>query len=245
MLSRNFRLQKVGDIRWLSTNYNFSKTSYFIDELVVLDVTRGERNRDNFCSAIKELAKDCFVPISAGGGVCDVEAARNLLRSGADKVVVNSALFEDDDLIKSLASEFGQQCLVASIDIKRGLNDEYRVWTRSGSTCLNGNASEWMKHILESDIGELYLNSIDQDGTGQGLDMNLLNLLPGNISKPVILAGGIGNASHFALGFSDCRVDALATANLFNFVGDGLKMARQSLVNGGVRLPLWNMELIA
>jgi cyclase len=85
---------------------------------------------------------------------------------------------------------------------------------------------------------------MDRDGTGQGYDFRLLDLLPANMSKPVILAGGVGNSTHLASGMADSRVDAVATAHLFNFVGDGLKLARQTLISGGVRLPLWNIEML-
>ncbi len=243
MLSRNFRLQKVGDLQWLQINYNFSHISYSIDELIVLDVTRGKRDPVNFCNALKQLTRGCFAPISAGGGVNTIEAARNLLRSGADKVIINSALYDNSVFISHLASEFGKQCLVASIDIKAAQNGTYKAWTESGSSCIEGSAESWIDNVLHADVGELYLNSIDRDGTGQGYDFGLLDLLPSNLSKPIILAGGAGNSSHLFSGLSDTRVDAVATANLFNFVGDGLKQARQSLISSGIDLPLWDTKL--
>jgi cyclase len=88
MLSRNFRLQKVGDFNWLQKNYNFSHISFSIDELIVLDVTRGKKNSNEFCNTLKKLTQGCFVPITAGGGIDNVETARRLLRSGADKVAI-------------------------------------------------------------------------------------------------------------------------------------------------------------
>src|SRR5687768_4666363 len=94
MLSRNFRLQKVGDLRWLQKNYNFSSIAFSIDELIVLDVTRGERNNAIFCDHLKKLTEGCFIPIAAGGGIRSVEYAKMLLRSGADKVVINTPLFD-------------------------------------------------------------------------------------------------------------------------------------------------------
>jgi cyclase len=106
MLSRNFRLQNVGNLEWLKKNYDFSHISYSIDELVVLDVTRGERKLEDFCSALKLLTDGCFVPIAAGGGINQIESARMLLRSGADKVVVNSELYSDNGFVGDLASEF-------------------------------------------------------------------------------------------------------------------------------------------
>lgn len=244
MLSRNFRLQKVGNLKWLQTHYNFSHISFSIDELVVLDVTRGERNTEAFCEALKALTEGCFVPIAAGGGVRTIEHARTLLRSGADKVVVNSALYQDDGFIAALASEFGRQCVVASMDVKRSADGSYLVMAECGNRSLEGAAAYWIERVTNDAVGEIYLNSIDRDGTGQGYDMQLLDLLPPEMPKPVILAGGVGNSTHLAEGLADRRVDAVATAHLFNFVGDGLTQARRSLIAGGVELPIWDIQLL-
>jgi cyclase len=245
MLSRNFRLQNVGSLEWLQTNYNFSHISYSIDELIVLDVTRDKRNSQEFCSALKLLTEGCFVPIAAGGGVNSIEVARNLLRSGADKVVVNSALYENNDFLRELAGEFGQQCVIASFDIKATLDNDYQVWSESGTKCQVESAATWVYRISQNDfVGEIYLNSMDRDGTGHGYDFEMLNLLPLSMKKPVILAGGVGNAGHLALGLADPRVDAVATAHLFNFVGDGLQQARQTLISSGVKLPFWDIQLL-
>ena len=243
-LSRNFRLQKVGDLAWLQTHYNFSKISYSIDELIVLDVSRTERSPAAFCDALKALTQGCFVPIAAGGGIRSIEAAHHLLRSGADKIVVNTALFENEALIADLASEFGQQCIVAAIDIKRAPNGDFQIWVESGAICLDGSASSRASKAARGPIGELYLNSMDRDGTGQGYDFQLLELIGADINKPVILAGGAGNAAHLAEGLANQRVDAVATAHLFNFVGDGLKNARQTLIAGGIDLPVWDIHLL-
>ena len=244
MLSRNFRLQKVGDLKWLQTNYNFSHISFSIDELIVLDVTRGEKDTRAFSAALQALTEGCFVPIAAGGAVRTIEHARTLLRSGADKVVINTALYEDEPFVKDLASEFGQQCIVASVDVKRTPNGSYQAWTECGSKCMEGSSDYWIDQITNNAVGEIYLNSMDRDGTGQGYDMQLLDLLPQHMPKPVILAGGVGSATHLAEGLADPRVDAVATANLFNFVGDGLKQARQSLIAVGVELPIWDIKLL-
>jgi imidazole glycerol-phosphate synthase subunit HisF len=230
MLSRNFRLQAVGNLAWLQRNYDFSQISYSIDELVVLDVTREKRNLDKF-----------FVPITAGGGVWDVDSAQKLLRSGADKILINSSLFIERYLAKELSEEYGQQCVVASIDVKRSKVGELQVLSHNGSKLHESPARELIDSVLTMEVGEIYLNSVDRDGTGQGLDFEILELLPARVSKPIILAGGAGNSNHLLLGFKDSRVDAVATANLFNFVGDGLKKARHELVLGGIRLPMWDL----
>lgn len=244
MLSRNFRLQKVGNLKWLQANYNFSHISFSIDELMVIDVSRRDRNIESFCQTLKALAEECFVPIAAGGGVRTIEHARTLLRSGADKIIVNTMLYENNEFISELASEFGQQCVVASMDVKRTSEGSYQVLSENGNKILDGTAAYWIEKVINYGVGEIYLNSIDQDGTGQGYDMQLLDLLPQVVSKPIILAGGVGNAIHLAEGISDSRVDAVATAHLFNFVGDGLKQARLSLIENGVDLPIWDIDLL-
>jgi cyclase len=244
MLSRNFRLQKVGSLNWLQRNYDFSHISYSIDELVMLNVERTGTGQEAFCDALKTLAKDCFVPISAGGGIRRVDDAKRLLRSGADKIVVNTPLFESPGLVDSLAAEFGQQCIVGAVDAKRRSGPGVGVWSNCGTVEVADELATCLGRILATPIGELYLNSMDRDGTGQGYDLPLLDALPSVMPIPVILAGGVGNAAHLAAGLADSRVDAVATANLFNFVGDGLKQARRSIIAGGVELPSWDIELM-
>ncbi len=239
VLSRNFRLQRVGDLLWLHKNYNFENTARSIDELVVLNVSREKPDLKTFSEAIKSLSKGCFVPISAGGGICSIGDAGVLLKSGADKVVINSKLITDYNLVQQIANKYGKQCIVASIDVKRGADGQFAQYIDSGNTELSDDPRLILERLQDGPIGEIYLNSMDRDGTGQGYDMDTLELLPANCTKPVILAGGVGNSNHLDLGLRDNRVDAVATANLFNFVGDGLKIARSKLIDHGHPFPLW------
>lgn len=188
---------------------------------------------------MKCLTLGCFVPIAAGGGVRSLDDARLLLHSGADKVVLNTPLFDDKTLVRMLAREFGQQCLVGSVDVIKNVSHEYSIVTESGDNIIEGAAKKQLISLLEEPVGELYLNSIDQDGTGQGYDLGLLELIPESCITPIILAGGVGNAGHLIEGFVDSRVDAVATANLFNFMGNGLQLARESLVSEGCNLATW------
>lgn len=239
MLSRNFRLQKVGKIDWLQKNYDFSRIAFYIDELIVLDVSRAERDIDHFSHALEVLANGCFAPIAAGGGVRTLSDARHLLRSGADKIVVNSVLFDNPQFVSTLAQEFGQQCVVGAIDIKKDVDGSYYVYTNNGSCLLHEPVSKLLEQLPEKSVGELYLNSINQDGTGQGYDLGLLDLIPHQFNLPTILAGGAGHSQHFINGLLDERVDAVATAHLFNFVGDGLKKARESIRLQDIDLANW------
>lgn len=244
MLSRNFRLQKVGDLNWLQRNYNFSDVAFYIDELIVLDVSRGERNPDAFCATLQELSAGCFAPIAAGGGVTSLDYARRLLRSGADKVVLNSALWDDPALVGAIAEDFGQQCVVGSVDVSAAAGG-YVIRSRNGSHILEVSGPDALQWHASGHVGEIYLNCIDRDGTGQGYDFKTLDLLPKEWSLPVILAGGVGNARHFSEGLADPRVDAVATAHLFNFVGSGLKKARQALLQDGFTLANWPDKYLA
>ena len=243
MLSRNFRLQRIGDLEWLQRNYVFSNISEAIDELVVLNVSRNEPQMEQFLSMLKELTRTCFIPIAAGGWVRDANQAQQLLRSGADKVVLNTPIFWESGLIEQLAGQFGSQCIVASVDLARSETAGFEVRVDGGQRALPGGARERLNWLQEKPIGDLYLNSIDRDGTGQGYDLEMLDLLPQDFGVPVILAGGAGNANHLEVGLRDDRVDAVATAHLLNFVGDGLHKARENLITRGIQLPVRDSDI--
>ena len=114
MLSRNFILQKVGNAEWLEKNYDFSKLSFYIDELIILDVSRKHKNQTEFFEILKSITKKSFVPVSAGGGIKSVQDAHSFLRSGADKVVINSAIFDQPVIVNEIAREFGKQSIILS-----------------------------------------------------------------------------------------------------------------------------------
>jgi cyclase len=239
MLSRNFRLQQVGSIDWLEKNYNFRETAIAVDELVVLNVERTRDSLDQFFEHVKRLNDDCFVPIAAGGGIRTVEDARGLLRSGADKVVINSILHDEPGVVSELAAEFGKQCLVASIDTRR-VEGVFRVFIDNGTRMIGDDLATFLASVMTMPIGEIYLNSMDRDGTGQGYDEGMLALVPSTISVPLILAGGAGKPEHFEFGLNDHRVDAVSTAHLFNFVGNSLQLSRSYLLSKGLPLVSWD-----
>jgi cyclase len=239
VLSRNFRLQEVGDINWLQTHYNFSSISRAIDELIILDVSRNYIDSELFLENVKQITKGCFVPITVGGHIHSLMQAKIFLDSGADKLLVNSTLFSQEKLIFELASEYGQQCVVACLDYKKKL-ETIEILTRQGSMNQLDSAKNILEKTLKLPVGELILNSIDRDGTGQGLDFEILRLLPNFVDKPIIFSGGVGNPSHLLEGLRNRQIDAVATANLFNFVGDGLFNARNYLTQNGVNLAKWN-----
>jgi cyclase len=239
VLSRNFTLQKVGDLQWLNRHYNFQRIAFSIDELIMLDVSRKGRDVERFCEHVKAMTHGCFVPIAAGGGIRKVSDAKALLDSGADKIVLNTVLHKDTDLVRELISTYGSQCIIGSVDLKKRAGS-FHVMVESGLQEIEISASEYIRKICDLGIGEVYLNSIDRDGTGQGYLLETLELIEENIKTPVILAGGAGNHRHLLEGIRLDSVGAVATANLFNFIGTGLPSAREALIAECVPLAKWD-----
>lgn len=237
-LSRNFNIQKIGNYQWLQSNYDFSKISFYIDELIIIDISREKRDIVRFSEMVKKISSNSFVPISAGGGVDNIEKAEILFRSGADKILLNTTLFNNSKFIKVLSKNYGNQSIVASIDYKL-VNGKFFAYIENGSKKLTMSIQSFLKKICKMSIGEIYLNSIDQDGTGQGYNMGILKLLPKNNNLPIIMAGGAGNYNHLVDGLNNPIINAVASANLLNFVGDGLKIARKKIIEKGFNLAVW------
>lgn len=238
MLSRNFRLQRAGDIGWILRNYDILRVSAGIDELMILDVSEGDSGRARFESDVERLVEECFVPVTVGGRITSLAAAERLFGIGADKVLVNTGFTTHPKTCAEIAERFGSQALIAGIDVAAGaIGDPQVLSTRSSVS--EQEIPQRVAHVLRSGAGEVLLQSIRRDGTGNGLDLQLLDIV-GQVPVPLILMGGIGHAQHIVEGLSHPRVDAVATANLFNFVGDGLEAARQRCLDAGVDLPSWS-----
>ncbi|MCD8522537.1 MAG: hypothetical protein LRY66_06195 [Saccharospirillaceae bacterium] len=237
MLSRNFRLQRVGDIHWLFRNYHFETISSAIDELIVLNLDNDESRIPEFLSTLEEMVRHCMIPVAAGGQIRNLKTASALLAHGADKLVINTAFFEQPELITELVSCYGSQCIVASVDWKGG--EQTTVFSHN-ATREQGLLSDHLQHLSELNAGEIYLNAIHRDGTGQGYDLNALNSVPASWKTPIIYAGGAGHSSHLSLALDHPMIDAAATANLFNFVAGGLRNARNELLSNGIPLAIFN-----
>ncbi len=237
VLSRNFKIQKIGKISWLKKNYNFLKITKAIDELIILNIRDKRKNFNDFCNTIREISSDIFIPISAGGGIENYEDAKKILRSGADKIVVNTLLFNSKE-IKKLSKYLGNNCIVGSIDLKL-INQKLFIWNNNKNEASKKNFVEDLNKISKLPIGELYINSIDKDGTGQGYLFEILKEVPKKINLPIIMAGGAGNWMHLQEGLSNKDLSAVATANLLNFVNDGLINARKKIILNKFDLPVW------
>ena len=236
-LSRNFRLQKIGSLKWLKKNYDFSSITKSIDEIILLNVSQDKKQLEIFCNTIEEITKECFIPIAVGGGIDNLEMAKKYIEYGADKLVINTNLL-NKKLILSISRIFGEQCIVGSIDL-RIMKNKYCIFTQGGKTIIYISLKDVLKKINTFPVGEILINSIDKDGTGNGYDFNILKFFPKGFNKPIILSGGAGNYNHILEALKKKNIDSIATSNLLNFVNNGFQEARMLINKNGVKLADW------
>lgn len=238
MLGRNFRLQKVGNLQWIKDNYDVDSILYSIDELIVLNVDREEKNIKLFSEHLAKLTKHCFMPVAAGGGIYSIQDAYTVLNAGADKIIVNTILVENKQLVKDLVKIFGSQCIVASIDFKKEANTK-KTYIKNGTEDSGLSLDKAIDNATDLGVGEIYLNSIDREGTGQGLDLEVVKEVAKKSKVPVIAAGGIERTDQFYEGIKKGEVKAVAASDLFYFMGDSLSKARNNMRANGCNMAKW------
>jgi cyclase len=188
-----------------------------VDELIFVDIAASREGRHVNIEEIDQLADECFMPLTVGGGVCNVNDVKSLLRAGADKVAINSAAVERPELISEAAALAGSQCVVVSIDIKRGADGRAAVWTHSGSSPTSLEAVAWAREVEVRGAGEILLTSIDRDGTMNGYDLELIRDVALAVSIPVIASGGAGNYEHMRKAIQEAGASAVAASSIFHF----------------------------
>jgi cyclase len=241
-LSRNFALQKVGNLAWLYDCYNLDAIFKSIDELVILNVSRDPvANQEKFLNVVQKLAKNCFVPIALGGGIRTSEDAYKYMDRGADKLVLGQATFNNAPLVKELVSIFGGQSMTAAIDFLRK-NQNRQVMIENGQKDSGFTLEKSLEIVRSLGFGELMLTSIEKDGTGQGYDMEAYEIASKILNIPIIASGGVGKFVHLADSLQQPFISAANTANIFNFMMNGLIDARKSIEDSGIKLAHWNME---
>jgi cyclase len=204
-----------------------------VDELVFLDITATRENRPPDYTTVDELADECFMPMTVGGGVRTIEHVQGLLRVGADKVAMNTAAVENPQLITEVAQRFGAQCAVVSIDARRHPDGTYEVFTRSGTTPTGRDPLDLAQEAEARGAGEILLTSIDRDGTMSGYDIELTRCVSQAVSIPVIASGGAGSYEHMAQVLREAHVSAVAAASIFHFTQQTPLEAKQYLRQRG------------
>jgi cyclase len=209
-----------------------------VDELIFLDIAAtSNMNRPDF-REIDELADNCFMPMTVGGGVKTVNDIRDLLAVGADKVAINTAAIETPDLVRDGAREFGAQCIVVSIDVKRRADGTAEVVTHCGRKATGRHPVEWAKMVEALGAGEILLTSVERDGAMVGYDVDLIRDVAVAVNVPVIASGGCGNYGHMADVLGSTRAAALAAASIFHFTEQTPREAKRFLAERGFRVRL-------
>jgi cyclase len=213
--TRFAELRDAGDPVELAARYDREGA----DELVFLDITATVEGRDSTFEVVRRTAEQVFIPLTVGGGVRSEDDVRALLRTGADKVAINSAAVRDPSLLERCGDRFGAQCVVVAIDAKRrGADDGWEVFVDAGRTGTGRDAVGWaVEAPAQRGAGEILLTSIDRDGTGQGFDLELLEAVARETTVPLVASGGAGTVRHFAEALEPGRADAVLAASRFHF----------------------------
>jgi len=189
------------------------------DELVFLDIDATKAGKEPSCELIRNIASECFMPFSYGGGVNSLVQIETLLKSGAEKIVINTAAFTQKGFIKEASRQFGSSTIVVSVDVKRSLFGNYSVFVRGGSRNTGKNPVEYAKEMEEAGAGEIFLNNIDRDGTMKGYDIDLIKSVSRTVSIPVIACGGAGSIDDLRIAVTEGGASAAAAGSLFVFHG--------------------------
>jgi len=204
-----------------------------VDEIVVLNVSRDSEMRAEFADVVKRISTECFVPLSVGGWITDEIYADNLLRSGADKLVLNTVLADDPELVTRLSSKYGKQCIVASMDVKRDEKGVISVAVDRGNRILSLDPIKWVEKAVSLGAGEILFNSIDHDGARRGYDLDTIKSICGAVSIPVIAFGGIFKWEQMVKGIA-AGASAVAAANQFHYTEHAAIKAKKYLSENGV-----------
>jgi cyclase len=206
-------LRVMGDPQTFATRYYEQGA----DELLYIDIVASLYGRNNLRDIVSRTAHNIFIPITVGGGIRSVEDVTDILRSGADKVAINTAATKRPALIREVSRRFGAQCMVLSIEAKRTGPGKWEVYTDNGREKTGRDVREWAQQGVELGAGEILLTSVDQEGTRKGFDLALVREISTLVSVPVIASGGLGTVGHLSEVLAEGRADAVAVADALHY----------------------------
>lgn len=208
------------------------------DELIYIDLVASLYQRENFLNIVERTAQKIFIPLTVGGGIRTLVDVKMALRSGADKVAINTAAIKNPKLISDVANVFGAQCMVLSLEVQKKTNGQYECYTDSGRTPTSLDPLNWAKHAVKLGAGEILLTSISQDGTFDGFDTDLIKSIATRVPVPVIAAGGAGKKEHFKQAIIEGHADALCAASIFHFKKTTIAKIKKYLKGEGIGIRL-------
>ncbi|HYG14552.1 MAG TPA: imidazole glycerol phosphate synthase cyclase subunit [Bacteroidia bacterium] len=209
-----------------------------IDEIILVDITATKQGREPNFKMFRELSQKCYVPLTIGGGITKVEHVSELMHCGADKFSINKTALQTPEFITKTAHIYGNQCVVVSIDVLKGDDGQYRVYDYTTRAAIDKNPVQWAKEAEELGAGEIFLTSVNRDGSYLGYDIEMVQQVAAAVSIPVIASGGAKNALDFKKVFDNTGAMAASAANFFHFTEHSVVIAKTALVakNSPVRL---------
>src|SRR5437660_3955104 len=208
------------------------------DELCFLDITASHEGRDTLYDVVRRTAEQCFMPLTVGGGVREVEDIRRLLLAGADKASINTAAVARPEFVREAAEKFGSQCVVVAIDAKQTSPGRWEVFTHGGRRATGIGAVDWARRMTGLGAGEILLTSMDRDGTKQGFDIPLTRAISDAVTVPVIASGGVGTLDHLVTGIRDGHATAVLAASIFHFGEFTVRQAKEHMARAGLAVRL-------
>ena len=208
------------------------------DEITMLDITASHETRETTYKTVESIASQVFIPLTVGGGVRSIDDIKRLLRSGADKVSINTSAVENPDFVKEAADKFGSQCIVVAVDAKASSKskDFWEVVTYGGRNRTGMDVLGWTQQVADYGAGEILLTSMDRDGTKEGFDNDLVFRVANGISLPVIASGGVGNLDHLIDGIKVGGAEAVLAASIFHFSEYTIKEAKEAMRASGIEV---------
>jgi cyclase len=188
-----------------------------VDEMCFLDIQASSQRRTPDFNLLKQIADECFMPLSYGGGINNIEIAKKIFSIGFEKVVINTAAVKDPHIIKQLSEHYGSQAIIAAIDVKKNLFGKYDAFTNNGIQKVDINPVEWAQKMEKYGAGEILLTSIDRDGTWSGYDLNITKKISDALTIPVIANGGAGNVNHLSDVVKKANASAIGLGSMLIF----------------------------
>jgi len=198
------------------------------DEICFLDISASLEKRKTIIDIVSKTAEKVFIPMTVGGGIKTINDINNLLKAGADKISINTSAILDEALVREASQNFGSQCIVVAVDVKKDKND-WIVYSHGGTVNTEINALNWLERLQKLGAGEILLTSMDKDGTKSGFDLELLKMATKLLKIPVIASGGVGKLEHFEEGVSIGGASALLAASVFHFAEFSIKEVKDFL----------------
>lgn len=189
------------------------------DEIVVLDIDASRTGQEINYELISEMAGEAFMPMAYGGGIRTLDQVRRLIRSGVEKVVINSTAAESTEVITAASEVFGRQAVVGAIDVKRSLFGKYTVVVKSGTVALKRSLHDHVRALVAAGAGEIFVNSVDRDGMMSGYDLDLIAQVANLVDVPVVACGGAGTVDHLRQGVTEGGAAAVSAGSMFVFHG--------------------------